>query len=443
MVGAVQAYGASNLNTHRTASAPPEPGGSHDVRRGETLSAIADRYGTDVATLARLNGIRNPDLIFPGQQLTLPQGAPQSHTVEQGDTLGAIARRHGVSLDAILSANPRIAHPDRIYPGDRVTVPAAGAGSRTDATTTPAPSVSEVRGTTGTQAGALSLTTADVLDIKKTLQTEWVQSAGDAQAHGIVDTILNRTASGRWGDSVADVVNSHNQFSDINGPVARRDGRNSVDDIPASRISDRVDRLVDSYLAERAGGRASSVGDHLNYANPNFSDARNLAWINALDGPVLGRGNAVHHHGTVPELDRHRPGDFPVTLPGDARADPSGRIDGNAVAAANGVEVKSDAVRIGRLDAAMEPAIRAVADAARRLGLPPPVITSGNDSRHMAGSLHYADRALDFRGNTMTADQGHALQNEVRRVLGDRYDVVFETFVNRSNNHLHVEFDPH
>lgn len=448
MVGAVslaQAAGSVGAFGVRAGAAPPEPGGSHTVERGETLSGIARRFGTDVATLVRLNDIRNPDLIHTGQSLTLPQGAAQGYTIEHGDTLGAIAARHGVSVDTVQSANPQITNPDRIYPGDRLTIPAGRGPDRAGDPATPLPPVAGVGGATRVGGGALSLSRADVLDIKKTLQTEWVQSAGDAQAHGIIDTILNRTASRHWGASVADVVDSYNQFSDINGPIARRDGRNSVEDIPASRVSDRVDRLVDAYLMERAGGRASSIGSHLNYANPAYSSANNLSWIRALDGPVLGRGDAVHHHGTVPELERHRPADFTVALPGgSASTGPAsdGRIDGNRVAAQHDVAVKSESVRIGQLDASMEPAIRAVADAASRLGLPTPVITSGNDSRHMGGSLHYTDRALDFRGNNIGIEQGRALQDEVRRVLGDRYDVTFETFLNDGNNHLHVEFDP-
>lgn len=456
MVGAISAaeraansYAYANANR---ASAPPAPGGSHRIDRGETLSGIARRYGTDVATLAELNDIRNPNLVFEGQMLRLPEGAAQGYEIAFGDTLGAIARQHGVSLDAVIAANPQVIDPNRIFPGDRLVIPAGNADridpARTDAPPTPA--VSAVTGPTRVEGGTLRLTEADVLNLKKTLQTEWVQSAGERQAQGIVDTILNRTASGRWGDSVSDVVNAYNQFSDINGPVARSRGRNAVEDLPASSISARVDRLVDSYLAERANGRESSIGSHLNYANPNYSSPGNLGWINRLDGPVLGRGDAIHRHGTVPELERFRPAEFRVGLPGadaggNAAADaaqPGGRIDGDAVAARAGVQVKDAGVRIGNLDGAMAPAIQAVADAAHRLGLPTPVITSGNDSRHMNGSLHYQDRALDFRGNTISIAQGRALEAEVRRALGDRYDVAFETFANRSNNHLHVEFDP-
>lgn len=58
-------------------TAPPPAGVAsdaavHQVQRGETLAAIARRHGTDYETLARLNGIRAPYTIYPGQSLRLP-----------------------------------------------------------------------------------------------------------------------------------------------------------------------------------------------------------------------------------------------------------------------------------------------------------------------------------------------------------------------------------
>jgi len=68
------------------------------------------------------------------------------------------------------------------------------------------------------------------------------------------------------------------------------------------------------------------------------------------------------------------------------------------------------------------------------------VITSGNDSnQHVDGSRHYQDRALDFRGNTISAEHGHAWARSVQEKLGDSYFVQFEQFPeNDSRNHLHV-----
>ncbi len=450
----------SAVNSTSAQSTPPSSAGrDYQVQRGDTLGELAARYGTDVDTLARLNGITNPDRILAGQTITVPDGG-NSHTVQRGDTLSAIATANGTSVDALMRANPEIRNANRIYPDQVVRLPAGNGAAPANPSGTTG-QVGATGATTGVQetsmqGGRLSLSQTDIDNIKKTLQTEWVPNAGNAQAAGIVDTILNRTASGRWGSTVADVVNARQQFSDINGPVSRRQGRDSVDDIPMSRVSQRVSDFVDSYLAQRASGTPSSVGSHLNYANPNYSDQRNMGWIMALDGPVLGSGRAIHRHGTTPDLERHRPGEFAVALPGSANsaaaqqtpdqpnpARTSGTINGNDVAAANGVSVKNASVRLTNLDASMGPVISAVAQAARRLGLPTPVITSGNDSSHMNGSLHYENQALDFRGNNITDAQGRALEREVRAMLGSQYDVHFEIFNDRpSNDHLHVEFDP-
>lgn len=45
---------------------------TYTVQRGDTLSAIADRFGTDVATLAALNHLADPDHLLVGQRLRLP-----------------------------------------------------------------------------------------------------------------------------------------------------------------------------------------------------------------------------------------------------------------------------------------------------------------------------------------------------------------------------------
>lgn len=323
MIEAATATRASaGLDTGTAGNAPP-PSRDHVVVSGDTVSAIAAKSGVTVDALIAANPqIDNPSLIFPGDRLAIPATAGV-RVVEHGDTFGAIAREAGLSVGMLKAANPQVLDIDRIFPGDRIalpSVPPTSVASRAEpakpsTVATDTQATTAVATTSGVSEGALHLSAQDVTDIKKTLQTEWVQSAGDGQAHGIIDTILNRQASGHWGTSVSDVVNARNQFSDINGPISRRDGRTSVDQLPESRISSRVDTLVDAYLAERAAGTPSSIGDNLNYANPNFSDARNLGWINALEGPVLGRGNAVHHHGTTPDLQSHRPGAFEVVLP--------------------------------------------------------------------------------------------------------------------------------
>ena len=49
-------------------------------------------------------------------------GQAAYHTVARGDTLWAIANRYGVSLSAIIQWNPQIKNPNLIRPGERVRV---------------------------------------------------------------------------------------------------------------------------------------------------------------------------------------------------------------------------------------------------------------------------------------------------------------------------------
>src|SRR5690606_13094985 len=73
---------------------------TYTVKRGDTLSHIAKRFGTTVNELVRLNNIKNPNLIFPGQKLKINGSASskstssskaQYYTVKKGDTLSHIA----------------------------------------------------------------------------------------------------------------------------------------------------------------------------------------------------------------------------------------------------------------------------------------------------------------------------------------------------------------
>lgn len=45
------------------------------------------------------------------------------YTVKKGDTLWGIAKRYGVTLTALIAANPGIKNPNLIYPGDKVVIP--------------------------------------------------------------------------------------------------------------------------------------------------------------------------------------------------------------------------------------------------------------------------------------------------------------------------------
>lgn len=111
------------------APAPAPAGGSnYIVKPGDTLSGIGTKFGVDWKTIAAVNGIANPNLIYPGQRLTIPGSgaapapAGRSYTVKSGDTLSGIASKYGTSYQALASYNG-IADPNKIYPGQVIRIP--------------------------------------------------------------------------------------------------------------------------------------------------------------------------------------------------------------------------------------------------------------------------------------------------------------------------------
>jgi hypothetical protein len=117
----------------------------------------------------------------------------------------------------------------------------------------------------------------------------------------VVDTVTNRLASGKYGNSVSEVLNERRAFSKITGPK-RLSPYGSVQAAPAAPKS--VRNAVNDHIAARAKGKKSEIGGALDYANPNHSDRSNLrGWINpmiARGATMLGLGNAVHFHGLAP-----------------------------------------------------------------------------------------------------------------------------------------------
>ncbi len=126
----------------------------YTIARGDTISAVAARYGLDTYAVLKLNKLTASTIIFPGQQIKLsdsatapaapaPAAKPTAnatptataakiHTVKPGDTLSAIAAQHGVKLAEVFAWNG-LGMSSIIYPGQKVKV-----GSSADAPTAPA-----------------------------------------------------------------------------------------------------------------------------------------------------------------------------------------------------------------------------------------------------------------------------------------------------------------
>ncbi|MGL5218611.1 MAG: LysM peptidoglycan-binding domain-containing protein [Plesiomonas shigelloides] len=130
----------------------------HVVKRGETLTRIAEQYDTDVATLKRLNRMKSGELLV-GQKLKLPSAASSSsvevtesrprppvvdqpepvvesraaasattvHTVTRGETLLRIAEKYDTTLTELRSLNNL--KRDQVNVGQKLKVPSGKAAS--------------------------------------------------------------------------------------------------------------------------------------------------------------------------------------------------------------------------------------------------------------------------------------------------------------------------
>ncbi|WP_425408380.1 peptidoglycan DD-metalloendopeptidase family protein [Hyphococcus sp.] len=130
----------------RTVSVQPHPHkakGYIEVRRGDTVYAIARRFSVAPDAIIKANDLKAPYALQVGQALKLPSGstvmaadAPtrrvaakdQLYSVQRGDTLYSISKRAGVSVGDIASAN-RLRAPYNLDIGQRLLIPQAPVGA--------------------------------------------------------------------------------------------------------------------------------------------------------------------------------------------------------------------------------------------------------------------------------------------------------------------------
>jgi murein DD-endopeptidase MepM/ murein hydrolase activator NlpD len=111
----------------------PEPP-VYEVQPGDTLFTIAERFGTTVEALVAANGIEDPSLINVGQKLVIPTAQPELvpapeptahsrvHPVHPGETLPALAFRYGTTVWALREGNP-VHRLGLLTPGQELAIP--------------------------------------------------------------------------------------------------------------------------------------------------------------------------------------------------------------------------------------------------------------------------------------------------------------------------------
>jgi LysM repeat protein len=110
--------------------------GTYTVQRGDWIYALARRFGVSVPSLLAANPGINPNFVYPGLVLNIPGGSSPgpvppgpvppgpggTYVVRLGDTLFLIAVRFHTTIYAIQIAN-HLANPNFIYPGQTLILP--------------------------------------------------------------------------------------------------------------------------------------------------------------------------------------------------------------------------------------------------------------------------------------------------------------------------------
>lgn len=99
-----------------------------DVRRGDTLSVLAETYGVTTRELMRLNNISNPNQLYVGRKVRVPVTEKmmvqyeKTYRVKAGDTLSGIALHNKVSVEDLMRVN-NLRNPNQLFVGRELKIP--------------------------------------------------------------------------------------------------------------------------------------------------------------------------------------------------------------------------------------------------------------------------------------------------------------------------------
>jgi murein DD-endopeptidase MepM/ murein hydrolase activator NlpD len=99
------------------------PGEAYRVKSGDTLEKIAGRLDSNVRELARINGLKSPYRLQPGQTIRGPGASAKAYVTVRGDSLDEVARRFSVTEAQLRAANG-LRRGASLSPGRRLKLPA-------------------------------------------------------------------------------------------------------------------------------------------------------------------------------------------------------------------------------------------------------------------------------------------------------------------------------
>lgn len=214
------------------------PDVAYVVVKGDSLSVIARRFRTSISSLVSLNQLTSRNRISIGQRLLLPQDNASSaaaiassteaaqglYTVRRGDTVSRIAARYGVTERALLGVNG-LSDPHRIYPGQQISLPGfedLQQFAAIDANGVPTPPVQiqfsdELEVATREPAATQSAPAQP--QVREVIESAAELDSGDLRADSI-QLALNETLDESLSDSLTDTTLTDTSLTEISIPPA-------------------------------------------------------------------------------------------------------------------------------------------------------------------------------------------------------------------------------
>ncbi len=92
------------------------------VRPGDTLSGVANKFGISLETILWVNNLTRNSCLLPGQKLTILPVSGVTHLVKKGETVSAIAERYQADVLEIINFN-RLSEGGEVFVGDLLIIP--------------------------------------------------------------------------------------------------------------------------------------------------------------------------------------------------------------------------------------------------------------------------------------------------------------------------------
>ncbi len=391
------------------------------VKSGDTLTDIAARYpGVTVNDIATANNISNPNLIFIGQKLTIPDAS-----VTPTNSSGNTGQTSGTTTQGAVTV-------------DDATVDAAVA-ALPSATRNANPNVAE--------------------DVRRILEVAAEENLTPQQTAYVLATATHESGMGAYMEEFASGA-AYEGRADLGntqpGDGVRFKGRGYVQITGRANYQDwsnrlGVDLVANPELAEDPAIAARilvtgmkegtftgrGLDSYINDSQTDYVNARRT--VNGTDRSNLIAGYARNFDTALSQsAEASTPTTpDPITQDSNTSVPRIGAEGGNAP-----IWAKSTA-NTANLAPTITRILDDVVQAWAANDGPTPVITSGNDGRHSNGSLHYSNQAIDLRANNISDAKSQAIADYLQSSLGSDYDVIFEHFPgNTSNDHIHIEYDP-